>query len=177
MTKDIVGRLRDVADTWSRELPQAELACIREAADLLETLSPPDGEGLTLETTAEDRRQIGVNYSAWERGTSYVAKLIRDHDTLTAALAYKDAEIAEAWERDDLNTEAASAALAAEKARGDGLAKALRDAKDNGLIYWEPNTERGSVQKALMLARIDAALSVQPRALLSGQQDPSGADG
>lgn len=78
------------------------------------------------------------------------------------------------------------AALATEKARGDEVeqriashrqtamerqrrteAKAecmeavLRDAKDNGLIYWEPNTERGSVQKALMLARIDAALAAK----------------
>lgn len=33
---------------------------------------------------------------------------------------------------------------------------ALIDARDNGLIYWEPNTTRGREQKALMLARIDA---------------------
>lgn len=39
------------------------------------------------------------------------------------------------------------------------LLATLKDARDNGLIYWEPNTERGHVAKALMLARIDAALA------------------
>ena len=39
------------------------------------------------------------------------------------------------------------------------LFEALRDARDNGLIYWEPNTERGHATKARMLARIDAALA------------------
>lgn len=37
--------------------------------------------------------------------------------------------------------------------------EALRDARDNGLIYWEPQSARGVEQKALMLARIDAALA------------------
>lgn len=38
------------------------------------------------------------------------------------------------------------------------LTEALRDARDNGLIYWEPNTERGAVAKANMLAKIDRLL-------------------
>lgn len=37
--------------------------------------------------------------------------------------------------------------------------EALRDARNSGLIYWEPQTARGVEQKALMLARIDAALA------------------
>jgi len=38
----------------------------------------------------------------------------------------------------------------------------LADARHNGLIYWSPNTERGHVAKAQMLARIDTALSTLP---------------
>lgn len=39
------------------------------------------------------------------------------------------------------------------------LREALIDARNNGLIYWEPQTTRGAMNKQLMLARIDAALS------------------
>lgn len=39
------------------------------------------------------------------------------------------------------------------------LREALEDARNNGLIYWEPRTERGHVSKAQMLSRIDAALA------------------
>lgn len=35
----------------------------------------------------------------------------------------------------------------------------LREVADKGLIYWEPNTERGHIAKADMLARIEAALA------------------
>jgi hypothetical protein len=38
----------------------------------------------------------------------------------------------------------------------------LREVRDEGLIYWEPNTVRGQQQKALMLSRIEAALSASP---------------
>lgn len=38
------------------------------------------------------------------------------------------------------------------------LRAALEEARHKGLIYWEPNTERGHVAKALMLARIDALI-------------------
>ena len=41
------------------------------------------------------------------------------------------------------------------------LREALEDARNNGLIYWEPRTERGHVSKAQMLSRIDAALAEQ----------------
>ena len=35
----------------------------------------------------------------------------------------------------------------------------LLEACDRGLIYWEPNTERGAAKKADMLARIDRWLT------------------
>lgn len=41
----------------------------------------------------------------------------------------------------------------------DELLAALRDAADNGLIYWEPQTDRGHVAKAQMLARIRSLLA------------------
>lgn len=49
--------------------------------------------------------------------------------------------------------------ICALEAERDGLRTALIDARDNGLIYWEPNTSRGHVSKAEMIQRIDAALS------------------
>lgn len=39
------------------------------------------------------------------------------------------------------------------------LLAALRDVLDNGLIYWEPNTSRGSLNKSLMIERCRAALA------------------
>lgn len=47
-------------------------------------------------------------------------------------------------------------AVASEQAE---LLAALRDVLDNGLIYWEPNTSRGAVNKALMIKRCRAALA------------------
>ena len=47
-------------------------------------------------------------------------------------------------------------ALRAEHAKLEG---ALRDARANGLIYWEPRTERGHIAKARMLAEIDRVLA------------------
>lgn len=38
----------------------------------------------------------------------------------------------------------------------------LRDARDKGLIYWEPNTDRGAERKADMVARIDALIDPAP---------------
>jgi hypothetical protein len=35
----------------------------------------------------------------------------------------------------------------------------LREVQREGLIYWEPNTERGHASKAWMLARIDRLLA------------------
>lgn len=40
------------------------------------------------------------------------------------------------------------------------LAEALSDARNNGLIYWEPQTARGAINKALMLNRLDALLKI-----------------
>ena len=39
------------------------------------------------------------------------------------------------------------------------LAELLHEVRDSGLIYWEPQTTRGAMAKADMIARIDAALS------------------
>lgn len=39
------------------------------------------------------------------------------------------------------------------------LEEALRDARDNGLVYWVPQTDRGAVQKPLMIARITKVLA------------------
>lgn len=60
--------------------------------------------------------------------------------------------------RDQTTTQfcAEAAVLQAENVR---LREALKDARNNGLIYWEPRTERGHVSKAQMLSRIDAALA------------------
>jgi sialic acid synthase SpsE len=44
-------------------------------------------------------------------------------------------------------------------ARAETAEAALRDARENGLIYWEPNTTRGATAKAAMLARIDRVLN------------------
>lgn len=44
------------------------------------------------------------------------------------------------------------------QARVAELEEALRDALNNGLIYWEPNTPRGHVAKAQMLKRIEDLL-------------------
>lgn len=66
-----------------------------------------------------------------------------------ADLWWKHVVIAAADELDRLNAEIAR------------LREALKDARNNGLIYWEPRTERGHVSKAQMLSRIDAALAEQ----------------
>jgi hypothetical protein len=39
----------------------------------------------------------------------------------------------------------------------------LRDARRNGLIYWEPQTTRGAVQRAAMMARIDFVLNKEAK--------------
>lgn len=41
----------------------------------------------------------------------------------------------------------------------------LSEAHDNGLIYWEPKTERGEAKKADMMARIDRWLMAHGRGL------------
>lgn len=35
----------------------------------------------------------------------------------------------------------------------------LKEVRDRGLIYWEPNTARGFETKALMLARVDGLIA------------------
>jgi hypothetical protein len=39
------------------------------------------------------------------------------------------------------------------------LTDALIDARHNGLIYWSPMTERGAVERAAMMSRIDKVLN------------------
>jgi hypothetical protein len=45
------------------------------------------------------------------------------------------------------------------RARVEDLTDALIDARFNGLIYWSPMTERGAVERAKMMARIDKVLN------------------
>jgi hypothetical protein len=45
------------------------------------------------------------------------------------------------------------------RARVGELTDALIDARHNGLIYWSPMTERGAVERAAMMSRIDKVLN------------------
>ena len=42
------------------------------------------------------------------------------------------------------------------------LENLLADVRHNGLIYWDPVTERGAVARSHMMLRIDAALEGKP---------------
>lgn len=42
----------------------------------------------------------------------------------------------------------------------------LIDVRDNGLIYWEPNTRRGAASKAAMVARVGMTIDRLEFALL-----------
>lgn len=57
-----------------------------------------------------------------------------------------------------------STGLLPDASPGNGAEKieeALRDVLDHGLIYWNPNTKRGHVEKALMIARCEKLLATQ----------------
>jgi len=43
------------------------------------------------------------------------------------------------------------------------LTDALIDARHNGLIYWRPMTERGVVEQATMMSRIDKVLNKEAK--------------
>lgn len=43
------------------------------------------------------------------------------------------------------------------------LTDALIDARHNGLIYWSPMTERGAVERAAMMSRIDKVLNKEAK--------------
>jgi hypothetical protein len=43
------------------------------------------------------------------------------------------------------------------------LEETLIDARHNGLIYWSPMTERGAVERAAMMARIDKVLNKEAK--------------
>jgi len=49
------------------------------------------------------------------------------------------------------------------RARVEELTDALIDARHNGLIYWNPMTERGAVERAAMMARIDKVLNKEAK--------------
>lgn len=115
MSKDIVGRrvkvasnLRNIADASRREdgtdIPLGQTC--REAADLIESLSPPDGVGLTLETTAEERASILHRMNPNDR-TMYYIRATNDIDRLLATIAERDRRIwnavddLRAWPDDD----------------------------------------------------------------------------
>jgi hypothetical protein len=59
----------------------------------------------------------------------------------------------------------ADLAARAQPPAGKGVTKLramLIDVRDNGLIYWEPNTDHGHVTQALMLKRIEDVLAAHP---------------
>jgi hypothetical protein len=49
------------------------------------------------------------------------------------------------------------------RARVEVLEEMLIDARHNGLIYWSPMTERGAVERAKMMARIDKVLNKEAK--------------
>lgn len=49
---------------------------------------------------------------------------------------------------------------------------ALKDVRDNGLIYWQPMTERGQVQRARMMKRLDDLIAKADAARASAQSSP-----
>ena len=157
MTKDIVGRLAEwivdyatMSATLGDQVKEVENG-LREDFPILETLSPPDGVGLTRydkvgneydETTFMAVAPAG-EWVRYEDAAAVIAALTIANDTV-AGLAIKLAD--------------ARAALAAEKARGDGLEKELTEALtkvENDRTLWSPEW-----QGWLLDAR--AALSVQP---------------
>lgn len=95
-TKTLAERLRVIGRRNADYLDRQELATIAKAADALDRITPPDaGVGLTLETTAEERaiRAERADYDS-VHGNTFMARLVRDHDTLTATLAERDRRIA-----------------------------------------------------------------------------------
>lgn len=46
----------------------------------------------------------------------------------------------------------------------EALRALLTEVRDEGLIYWEPNTSRGAFNKSMMIAKIDDALAHTPKA-------------
>ena len=57
----------------------------------------------------------------------------------------------------------AAAVIERLRARVAELECVLRDARHNGLIYWEPQTTRGAVQRANMMSRIDIVLDKEAK--------------
>lgn len=168
MSKNIVGRLREDAAEMEACGGGNEAATMREAADLLESLSPPDGVRLTLETTAEDRAARRAFFKK-EMKSGYDVHhcdvgALKDVDTLVAALA-------------------------AEKARGDGLAEE-RDAarvwhaeRDRRIAALEAGLETADSWLMLHARHVGSCIGkslctcgltlvrAETGALLSGQQD------
>jgi hypothetical protein len=84
-----------------------------------------------------------------------LAKVTAERDEALERLSYQRA-ISQGHDARATTAEARADRLTAER---DEAVKALTDARENGLIYWEPNTDRGYVAKAQMLARIDTVLA------------------
>jgi hypothetical protein len=72
--------------------------------------------------------------------------------------ALHEAFLEAARERDDAHNE-----IERLRARVAELECVLRDARHNGLIYWEPQTTRGAVQRANMMSRIDIVLNKEAK--------------
>lgn len=182
MTKELVGRLRPeqlaailrdderarVRATLPMGIDEAEVDRIAamsvtwEAANLLDSLSPPDGVGLTLETTAEERSAV-FSYMQTRDQDSFGYRAARDIDTLTAALAAEKARAEEEGQRllrayEEL-ADAEDRADTAE-ARCDTLAGALREA-NLWIRNWSPDFTEDDGWPDVQ-AMIDAALATIP---------------
>jgi hypothetical protein len=87
-------------------------------------------------------------------------------ERLRAAL-YAAADRAQVLRGTLLDAGRASVGIAVETARlKDRVAElecVLRDARHNGLIYWEPQTTHGAVQRANMMSRIDIVLNKEAK--------------
>jgi hypothetical protein len=65
------------------------------------------------------------------------------------------------WE--DARSREAAAEIERLRARVEVLEAALADARDNGLVYWDPVTTRGGRKRAGMIARIDTLLTKEAK--------------
>lgn len=130
---------------------------------------PPMTATITSEALASGRKAEQwagmVPESVADGSRAMIVQALRDAKTDIAALVAQYDNLLTTW------AESRKRHLAAE-ARADALAGALEDARTNGLTYWEPQTERGHVAKAQMLARIEAALAAQPAAQPAQEKQP-----
>lgn len=189
--KELAGRLRErIKLVEDDDILSAHL--FEEAADLLDSLSPPDGVGLTLETTDGSRNvlRLACKADGYSQQSIDTLDLLRDHDTLTTALAAerargdglaKERDAARVWHG---KAKEAVEQLSDAKAKAERMEAALRSIKGRSELAFSdaddlPNhlSPDYEIVLARSIADVDAALSVQPRALLTGQDTGGSAGG